>query len=80
MVVAGSETASSVDAATDCAESDVEERRHERRMSMFMCSPLDDVVREENWAKEGGGIADEGLATNAPAGDRHNNIAIGLRE
>ena len=40
----------------------------------------DDVVREENRAKEGGGIADEGLATNAPADDRHNNIAIGLRE
>ena len=78
MVVVGSETASSVDAATDCAESDIEERRHGRRACMFL--QQDDVVREENRAKEGGGIADEGLATNAPADDRHNNIAIGLRE
>ena len=80
MVVAGSETASSLDWTTDCAESDDEERR------LALALPFlhwDDVVLvdDESWPNaQGGGIGGDGRDTNAPADDRHNSNAIDLRE
>ena len=68
MVVAGSVMASSVDAATDCAESDDEERRQACKRRAYL-----PVVPDESWPTAGGGTAADGRDTNALEHVMHNN-------